>query len=153
MENPGFSSFGHLSFTNERNTRDMQLAAIGNVFRGERKKLSINAMHKTCLKQQKMLLRLRKILDCYLEWIYEQIHYCIVILSEYVSRDMTDVQWVSESDRGLFGCLFYEQIGLPVRVSAGRFAGRTDSQISLCPILLSKRLWNRLGRFDHWPDR
>ena len=36
-------------------------------------------------------------------------------------------------------------------MSAGRFAGRTDSQTGLCPIPLSKRPLNRPGRFARRP--
>ena len=58
----------------------------------------------------------------------------------------------SKSDRGRFGCLSYLYIGRPVRVSAGRFAGRKDSQTGLCPILSPKILLNRPGRFARRPD-
>ena len=36
---------------------------------------------------------------------------------------------------------------------AGRFAGKTDSQTGLCPILLSKHPLNRPGQFARRPDR
>ncbi len=58
-----------------------------------------------------------------------------------------------EPDRSRFGCLACQQIGWPVRVSGGRFAGRTDSHTGLCPIPLSKRPLNRPGRFARRPDR
>ena len=48
--------------------------------------------------------------------------------------DSMDV-WTRESDRGRFGCLSCQQIGRPTHVPAGRFAGKTDSQTGLFPVL------------------
>ena len=61
--------------------------------------------------------------------------------------------WGRNPDRGRFGCLSCQHIGRPVRVSAGRFVGRTDNQTGLCPILLSKHPLNRPSRFACRPDR
>ena len=65
---------------------------------------------------------------------------------------MSCLSLASKSDRGRFDCRCCQQIGRPIHVSAGRFAGSTDSQTGLCPIHVSKQPLNRPGRFARRPD-